>query len=296
MINTIGPNITRLREQRGLTIRDLAFKTNIAENSLSSIEHGKKGVGLKTVVKIADALNCSLDFLVGRTSDPHPFHGFHGFHGSKDESVESVESVQSADKAQFLAIMSDLYDKYFKLPTLSKPSALSKPSTLTTPSALATADTETIDADDSVGKDIKDIKDSKDREEALSSLKRSIESGGGGCGGEWKEPLWTCVRLYQGEEFRTAGRGKMHSGSTAFTYELKKSSRNGLETGELIISTRKQAKTITRSSVELALKNALEVMEKEGIVRGPKKLGQVFGGSYLYAMFLSWGVIKGTPE
>ena len=242
MINTIGPNITRLREQRGLTIRDLAFKTNIAENSLSSIEHGKKGVGLKTVVKIADALNCSLDYLCGRTSDPHPFHGFHG---SKDESVESV---QNADKAQFLAIMSDLYDKYFKLPMPSKPS------TLSTPSALATADTETIDDDDSVGKDIKDIKDIKDREKALSSLKSTIESGGGG---EWKEPLWTCVRLYQGEEFRTAGRGKMHSGSTAFTYELKKSSRNGLETGELIISTRKQAKTITRSSVELAMVNAL---------------------------------------
>ena len=147
-----------------------------------------------------------------------------------------------------------------------------------------------------MGKDIKDSKDSKDREEALSSLKSTIESGGGGCGGEWKEPLWTCVRLYQGEEFRTAGRGKMHSGSTAFTYSLKKSSRNGLETGELIISTRKQAKTVTRSSVELAMENALEVMNECGYVKGPKKLGQVFGGSYLYAMFIKWGVIDGTPE
>ena len=35
-------------------------------------------------------------------------------------------------------------------------------------------------------------------------------------------------------------------------------------------------------------------MEKEGMVRGPKnpkKLGQVFGGSYLYAMLVQWGVI-----
>ncbi|MBQ8945400.1 MAG: hypothetical protein IJ058_01150 [Lachnospiraceae bacterium] len=183
--------------------------------------------------------------------------------------------------------MSDLYDKYFKLPKPSKPSTLSK---LTTPSALATADTETRDADDSVGKD---SKDSKDREEALSSLKSTIENGGGG--GEWKEQLWTCVRLWQGEEFRTAGRGKMHSGSTAFTYSLKKSSRNGLETGELIISTRKQAKTVTRSSVELAMENALEVMNECGYVKGPKKLGG-FGSSYLYAMFLEWGVISASDE
>ena len=242
----IGKNITRLREQRGLSIRDLAFKTNIAENSLSAIEHGKKGVGLSTLLKLADALNCSLDYLVGR-----------------DGSQHSPRPAVDEDKAQFLAIMSDLYDKYFKLPTLSKPS------TLTT--------AETIDADDSVG---------KDREEALSSLKSTIESGG-----EWKEPLWTCVRLWQGEEFRTAGRGKMHSGSTAFTYTLKVSSRNGLETGELVISTKKQSKTVTRSSVELAMVNAIEEMRKMGYVSGPKKLGQIFGGSYLYAMFLEWGVI-----
>ena len=257
-IGTIGKNITRLREQRGLTIRDLAFKTNIAENSLSSIEHGKKGVGLLTLIKLADALNCSLDYLCGRTT----IATVQRKQSSQDDP--DVQDEQSVDKAQFLAIMSDLYDKYFKLPS-SLP-------------ALATA--ETIDADSGV-----------ERQAALSSLKSTIESGG-----EWKEQLWTCVRLWQGEEFRTAGRGKMHSGSTAFTYELKKSSRTGEETGELIISTRKQAKTVTRSSVELAMENALEVMNECGYVKGPKKLGQVFGGSYLYAMFLSWGVISASDE
>ena len=159
----IGKNITRLREQRGLTIRDLSIKSDIAENSLSSIEHGKKGVGLLTLIKLTDALNCSLDYLCGReASQPsHPIS-------------TSTQSEMESDKAQFLAIMSDLYDKYLKISTPA----------------------ETIDADDSVG---------KDREEALSSLKSTIESGG-----EWKEPLWTCVRLWQGEKFRTAGRGKMH--------------------------------------------------------------------------------------
>ena len=65
-----------------------------------------------------------------------------------------------------------------------------------------------------------------------------------------------------------------------------------------MISTRDAGKTVTRSSVELAMKNA-EVMEKEGMVRGPKnpkKLGQVFGGSYLYAMLVQWGVITNLPN
>ena len=83
----------------------------------------------------------------------------------------------------------------------------------------------------------------------------------------------------------------MHSGSTAFTYVLKVSSRTGEETGELIISTRKQTKTITRSSVELAFERCIKVQNECGYVKGPKSAGQIFGGSYLYAMFIAWGVI-----
>ena len=33
-------------------------------------------------------------------------------------------------------------------------------------------------------------------------------------------------------------------------------------------------------------------MSERGYVKGPKKLGQIFGGSYLYAMFIKWGVIS----
>ena len=68
-----------------------------------------------------------------------------------------------------------------------------------------------------------------------------------------------------------------------------------MTTDELIISTRKASKTVTRSSVELAMKNAFEVMEREGMVRGPKKL-VVFGSSCLYAMLVLWGVIKNSPS
>ena len=139
---------------------------------------------------------------------------------------------------------------------------------------------ETNDTDGSVDRN------AMEKMVAVKALNNVIKAGI-----PWKEQLWTCVRLWQGEEFRTAGRGKTHSGSTAFTYSLKKSSRTGEENAELVISTKKQSKTVTRSSVELAMVNALEEMRKMGYVSGPKKLGQIFGGSYLYAMFLEWGVI-----
>lgn len=62
-----------------------------------------------------------------------------------------------------------------------------------------------------------------------------------------------------------------------------------------IISTRPEGKTITRSSVELAFKNALSVQRRDGCVKGPKACGQIFGISYLYAIFLRWGIITDVP-
>ena len=104
--------------------------------------------------------------------------------------------------------------------------------------------------------------------------------------------LWQTVTAFAGHTFKTSGRGAKHSGAVEFTYSLKVSNRTGLPTDELIISTRENVKTITRSTVELVLKKYLEVQERDGYVKGPKSAGQIFGASYLYSMFLEWGLIK----
>ena len=104
--------------------------------------------------------------------------------------------------------------------------------------------------------------------------------------------LWRVVKLYTGVVFRTSGRGKEHVGAVDFTYDLKVSSRTGLITNELVFSNRPNGKTVTRSTVELALDRALEVQRSAGFVSGPRKLGDLFGKSQLYAMFLAWGLIK----
>ena len=78
-------------------------------------------------------------------------------------------------------------------------------------------------------------------------------------------------------------------------YFIKKSNRTGKETDELLISRKENSKTITRSTVEMAFENALEIQSTEGYVKGPKRL-KVFGASYLYAVFLEWGLISKTSE
>ena len=98
---------------------------------------------------------------------------------------------------------------------------------------------------------------------------------------ERDEEIWSLLIAHAGETFLTA-RG------LPFTYR-QKVSRSGEALGELVID--RKEKTITRSTVLMAYRKAQELMEREGCVSGPKKLG-VFGASYLYPVFLALGVCQ----
>ena len=118
--------------------------------------------------------------------------------------------------------------------------------------------------------------------------------------------LWKAVVAFQSYPFHTSGRGSCPG--VKFTYEV---SKNGSAGGrhyegeqvegfgnEMWITTLpdkvRKEKSISRSTVDLALKNALTVQAQEGFVSGPKKLNIPGAESYLYPMFVRFGVIEKT--
>lgn len=62
-------SIKHIRIDRGVSQNFLAEKAGISNNTLSRIELGKVQPSVDTLIKIADALNTSLDKLVGRESN-----------------------------------------------------------------------------------------------------------------------------------------------------------------------------------------------------------------------------------
>lgn len=96
------------------------------------------------------------------------------------------------------------------------------------------------------------------------------------------EYIWAKMIENEGVEFHT-------SRGLPFTYKIKTNAA-GEKLGEMIID-RRGGKTITRGTVVLAYKKALEL---GGLVTGPKKLG-VFGASYIYPVFVEIGVC-GKPN
>ena len=100
-----------------------------------------------------------------------------------------------------------------------------------------------------------------------------------------EENFWGVLLAYAGVKFKT------YSG-LPFTYEIRKG-RSGEYTKELWIDRREKSKSLTWSSVLLALNNIRKVGE---VVNRPKALGDIRGVTYIYGMFYRFGLIDMPDE
>lgn len=59
-----GVRIKEIREKRGLTQEQLAKKAEISKGFLSDVENGKRNIGSQGLLRIANELGASLDYLL----------------------------------------------------------------------------------------------------------------------------------------------------------------------------------------------------------------------------------------
>lgn len=97
--------------------------------------------------------------------------------------------------------------------------------------------------------------------------------------------LWKVIRMFEKYPFVSIK-------GLRFSYTVKRG-KNGLPTAEIEIS--RKEKTITKATINMAFRKALKIQKLEGYVSGPKKIGG-FGASYLYPMFLRFGIIRQTQK
>lgn len=61
----VGPRLRRVREQRGVTLTDVALKTSISKSTLSRLENGQRKPSLELLLPLAQIYRVPLDDLVG---------------------------------------------------------------------------------------------------------------------------------------------------------------------------------------------------------------------------------------
>ena len=65
--------IKELRKEKGFTQVKIQMMTGIDQSDYSKIENGKRYLSYEQCIKVADALNTSMDYLAGRTDQKEPY-------------------------------------------------------------------------------------------------------------------------------------------------------------------------------------------------------------------------------
>jgi transcriptional regulator with XRE-family HTH domain len=89
----IGGRIAQLRDQRGWTQEELSTSLGISRAALSHYEKNRREPDTETLTKVADLFHVTIDYLVGRTDNPH---------GSLDEDVRSFADQLELSEIELL--------------------------------------------------------------------------------------------------------------------------------------------------------------------------------------------------
>lgn len=58
-------------QKKGITAYKVAKETGISQGLMNEYKNGIKTPTVQNIIKIADYLDCSIDYLVGRTDNPN---------------------------------------------------------------------------------------------------------------------------------------------------------------------------------------------------------------------------------
>lgn len=79
--------IRELRKQNDMTMKQLGEKLGLGESTISQYETGKREPDIKTLLKISECFNVSVDYLLGNVSEPW-------FYLDNDRIVREINSYE----------------------------------------------------------------------------------------------------------------------------------------------------------------------------------------------------------
>lgn len=99
----IGQQIRKRRLECGITQETIANQLDVNPSHISNIENGRANPSLTVLVKIANILECSVDFFIG---DEYTYlRNLKHRHTIEDEIIRRVRSCDYATKEKILKII-----------------------------------------------------------------------------------------------------------------------------------------------------------------------------------------------
>ena len=98
MSNTFSERLRTARELRKLNQADLAEKADLQPSAVSHFESGRRSPSFQNLKALADALQVTTDYLIGRTNDPKISHAavqklYRHAEKMSDEDLETLTDI-----------------------------------------------------------------------------------------------------------------------------------------------------------------------------------------------------------
>ncbi len=90
-MNVFGERLKEVRELQKMTRRELAKEAGIDPSLISRYEHGDRSPTAENIVRIAQALKVSADYLLGLTDNPQPYSDLPEMVKKELEECEQLE-------------------------------------------------------------------------------------------------------------------------------------------------------------------------------------------------------------
>lgn len=102
----LAEKIKELRLVKGLSQKELALQAGVSQSAIAKIELKKNEATASTLAKLADFFNCSIDYLVGRSTEESKFISLKEF-----QAFEEYCNMSTQDKLLILQLIKSLNNK-----------------------------------------------------------------------------------------------------------------------------------------------------------------------------------------
>lgn len=105
LTNLFSKRLQSLRDQRGLSQEELAKRARMQATAVSHFETGSRKPSFDNLRRLADALETTVDYLMGRTNDPA------GVVTEGDQLFRDYENLTAQDREYARHFMSSLVER-----------------------------------------------------------------------------------------------------------------------------------------------------------------------------------------
>ena len=118
-IEGVGERIAELRKNKRLTQSDIASRLGCTTGAFQNYEANRREMNYETLIKLADILDTSIDYLLGRVAEPpssvRTFLRYtNEFDNTEKAVISAYSKIDDRSKMVLQSIMREMIDRYNK--------------------------------------------------------------------------------------------------------------------------------------------------------------------------------------